>query len=330
MKDYSMTHLQTSSLEWVTDEITGKSYPVPAGGAPEQGEETPQQESSESQENEGGDEDDDDDDFENLNGEAFLQSIQEEELRQQLEPHVKRWDAGVTRKFQELHSKLQPYTELGEYEQLSEAAQLYEILNSRPEDLYRALAQSLGYNVEQGQPGTQGQTPQQQQGQQGQGFQQQQPGQQPGTPGMGQNGGLTQQQYAQLPPDVKTQLDQHNQILTTLAEHYLNEQKSQQQQQEDEALDKYLSGLKDEFGDFDEEFVLAKMAAGQDGAKAVKAYQKNLKQLIAKQNAGSAPSGILGGGGQVPQETVNPAELNNKDVTKLVAGLMSQAQQEST
>jgi hypothetical protein len=104
------------------------------------------------------------------------------------------------------------------------------------------LLSSLGYNVEQGQPGTQGQTPRQQQGQQGQGFQQQQPN----NLGLlaGQNGGMTQQQYAQLPPDVKTQLDQHNQILTTLAEHYLNEQKSQQQQQEDEALDKYLSGLK--------------------------------------------------------------------------------------
>jgi hypothetical protein len=62
----------------------------------------------------------------------------------------------------------------------------------------------------------------------------------------------------------------------------------------------------------------------------VKAYQKNLKQLVAKQNAGSAPSGILGGGGQVPQDNRKSAELNNNDVTKLVAGLMSQAQQEST
>ena len=312
-----MSKTLSPDFNYVTDEETGKTYVIPAGGS---GEAPPEAEETQEVVD---DEDDDDDDVENLNGEAFLSSIEEEELRQRLEPHVKRWDAGVTRKFQELHSQLKPFQELGEYEQLSEAAQLYEILNSRPEDLYNALAKSLGYNVQQGQPGTQSQTPQQQ----GYGNQQQYNPQQQMP---GQNGGLTQQQYAQLPPEVQNQLQQHNQILTTLAEHYLNEQKTEQQRKEDEELDNYLQNLKDEFGDYDEQFVLAKMSAGVDGAKAVKQYQKELKKRIAAQNSEQAPTGILGGGGQVPQENVNVAELGGNDVKKLVAGLMSQAQQESS
>lgn len=314
-----MEMLKTLSPEfsYVTDEETGRTYIIPAGGS---GEAPPAPVENQEQEENVVDDDDDDDDVDDLNGEAFLNSIEEEELRQRLEPHVKRWDAGVTRKFQELHSQLKPFQELGQYEQLSEASQLYEILNNRPEDLYNALAQSLGYNVQQGQPGTQSQTPQQQQP----GGQQQRPPQQ------GQTDGLTQQQYAQLPPQVQNQLQQHNQILTTLAEHYLNEQKTQQQQEEDKALDDYLQNLKDEFGDYDEQYVLAKMSAGADGAKAVKQYQKELQKRITAANAERAPSGILGGGGQVPQDNVNVNELGNNDVKKLVAGLMSQAQQESS
>lgn len=304
---------QLTDYDFVTDEETGKKYPIPSGGSGE----APPAPQQEEQEEVVEDDDDDDDDFEALNGETFLQSIEEEELRQQLEPHVKRWDAGVTRKFQELHSQLKPYQELGEYDQIAEAAQLYEILNSRPEDLYNALAQSLGYNVQQGQPGTQGQAPQQQRM-----PQQQQP--------MGQNGGLSQQQFAQLPPEVQTQLQQHDQILTTLAEHYVNQQKTEQARQEDEQLDNYLNGLKDEFGDYDEQYVLAKMAAGVDGAKAVKQYQKELEKRIAQRNSQNAPTGILGGGGQVPQDQVNVNEIGSNDVKKLVAGLMSQAQQENT
>lgn len=313
-------------VNFVTDPETGKKYPIPAGGSGmdagtgeveqalqaadgSQQEEEPETSSLEEEED-----DDEDEEVENLNGEAFLNSIEDEELRKQLEPHVKRWDAGVTRRFQELHSQLKPFKELGEYEQLAEAAQLYQILNERPEDLYRALAQSLGDAVQQGQPGTQSQTSPQQQQQQ----QQQQ----------GQNGGLTQQQYAQLPPDVQKRIDQQEKIVTTLAEHFLEDRRTQQQQEEDQQLDNYLSNLRSEFGDFDEEYVLSKMANGVDGAKAVKQYHKTIEKELAKKNSQSAPTGILGGGGQVGQQTVDVGNLGDKDVKSLVAGLMAQAQGE--
>lgn len=294
----------------IVDEETGREYPIPAGGdgtgeEKEEEEETPP--SSEEQEEE---EDEDEDEVGNFNGETFLNSIEEEELRQRLEPHVKRWDAGVTRRFQELHSQLKPYQELGDPEQLSEAAQLYEILNERPEDLYEALARSLGQqNVQQGQPGPQGQN------QQNLNQRQQQ---------VAQEQGLTQQQYSQLPPEVKSQLEQHGQILTTLAEHYLSEEKAKAQAQEDKELDDYLSNLEAEFGKFDEDYVLSKMAAGVDGAKAVKQYQKAVRNNSAQENNTNAPK-ILSGGGQVPQDSVNVGQADSKEIKNLVAGLISQA-----
>ena len=309
-KEVNVSHINkffAQGYSTITDEETGRVYPIPAGGDGT-GEEELEEESEEESEE---DDDDDDDDGQNFNGETFLESIEDEELRTRLEPQVKKWDAGVTRKFQELHSRLKPYEELGEYERLNEAAQLYEILNDRPEDLYKALEQSLGkQNVQQGQPGqSQGQntgrSPQKQ---------------------AGENQGISQQQYAQLPPDVKNQLDQHNQIITTLAEHYISQERTSQQTKEDKELDDYLGNLKVEFGEFDEEYVLGKMAAGADGAKAVKQYQKSLSKYAAKQQNNSAPK-ILSGGGQVQQDTVNVGEISSKETKDLVAGLIAQAAQ---
>lgn len=309
-------------LQTITDPETGRTYFVPAGGSGTEqavtdalaGGTEEEEEEETSSENE--EVDDDDDEDENFNSETFLQSIEDEELRKQLEPHVKRWDAGVTRRFQELHSRLRPYQDLGEYETLAEAQQLYQILNESPERLYNALAQSLGReNVQQGQPGPQGRSPQGQN-----------PQQQRGQQAQGSVDGMTQQQYAQLPPDIQRQLQQQSQIVETLAQAYLGQEKSRQQQQEDEALDSYLNNLKDEFGDFDEHYVLSKMASGTDGAKAVRQYRKTIENELARRQSSQAPK-LVSGGGQVPQESVNVAEMDTKDVKSMVAGLMSQSAQ---
>lgn len=304
-----MQHTKTflpQGWDFVTDEETGRKYPVPAGGADDDtGEEVEGKEPDSELED-----DDDDDDLENFNSETFLQSIEDEALRSQLEPHVKRWDAGVTRRFQDLHSRYRPYEDLGEVEQLQEAQQLYQLLNESPERVYQALAETFGANnTQQGVPGPQGQFPQGQQGQQ----------QVPGADG------LTQQQYAQLPPDIQKQIEQQSQIVSTLAEHYLQQEKSQEQAQEDAELDSYLDNLKTELGDFDEEYVLLKMSQGTDGAKAVKQWNRMIENQTAKRAGQNAPQ-VISGGGQVGQETFNVGEASSQDVKKLVAGLIQQAQ----
>lgn len=323
-----MAHVQKflpQGYSFITDEETGKRYAIPAGGdgtgdvekalaanQPEDDEDDDDDDLEEDDDDELEEDEDEDNDEDNFNGETFLNSIEDEALRGQLEPHVKRWDAGVTRRFQELHSRVKPYEQLGTHEQLSEAAQIYEILNSDPQKLYTALAQSLGYNTgQQGQPGPgTGQVPGQKQNQ-----------------NPGQVDGLTKQEYAQLSPQDKQKFDQYGEIINTLAEAYLGQEKQRQQQAEDEQLDDYLDNLKSEFGSFDEQYVLAQMAAGKDGAKAVKTYRRNIEKEIAKRNSDGAPR-VLSGGGQVAQDTLNPSELGSKDVKSMVAGLIAQAQQE--
>lgn len=321
---------------FITDE-TGFTIPLIAGGSDnggvttgsqveqmlnaQQGEPAPEENEPEEPPVE---EEEEEEEEKNFNGQTFLESIEDEEVRNRVAPVIKKWDAGVTRRFQELQSQLKPYKELGDYEQLEEAKQLYQIINERPEDLYRGLAEALGYGDQQSQlghqvqPGPQGQNPygQQPQGQQSAGGQ---------TPQ-----GMTPQQqvqYAQLPPEIQKQIQQQGQITEQLAEAYLNDQKTKQQQQEDQELDEYIGNLKEEFGDFDEDYVLTKMLKGMSGDKAVKAYQKAVRKNQAASNAANAPS-VLSGGGQVPQdEAVDVGKISNKDTKKLVEGLIAQAAQ---
>ena len=94
-------------------------------------------------------------------GNAFLERVPPED-RPIVEPYVKQWDAGVTRRFQALHSTYDPYREFVESQvdptQMQNALQLYELLDTNPQQLYLLLqqeAQANGWGQQQGQPGSQ-------------------------------------------------------------------------------------------------------------------------------------------------------------------------------
>lgn len=351
-----------SPVPYITDEETGYSIPMIMGGsdgasptvegmleaaqggepveeagteieAPEP-QQQPQQQLQTSQEAPPV-EDDDEDDEPNFNGQTFLESIEDEEVRARVEPVVKKWDAGVTRRFQELQAELKPYKELGDLQRLAEAQQMWQIINDRPQDVYNALAQALGYAQQQGQQ--QGVPGQQPLGQGGSGFPQTQ--QNPSAQGQDVFSGqqqqisqgeppVTQQQYAQLPPEIQRKIDQQGQITEKLAEVYIQQEKERKQREEDQALDEYLTNLKTEFGDFDEQYVIAKMLQGTPGDKAVKQYHKAVQKAAAEMANKKAPK-VMSGGGQIPQENVNVAEMASKDVKDLVAGLIAQGQGET-
>jgi hypothetical protein len=69
-----------------------------------------------------------------------------------LEPYVKQWDAGVTKKFQDLHSQYAPYKDLGDPETLQQAIGLYQALNSDPQAFFEAMQEAF----DEGQAGEQG------------------------------------------------------------------------------------------------------------------------------------------------------------------------------
>lgn len=319
-----------NEVQFITDPETGRVYPIPAGGSDEPpagqpisggddmrsyfensgGEESQQTPATTIPEDDGSQqetqqqqpsEEQQQADF--SLAQRYLDGIEDPEVLQKLDPYVRKWDAGVTRRFQELRSQLRPYQELGDPDELSQAAQLYQVMSQDPERVYNALAQALGKAQQEAQQREQTPEPQRQQG---------------------------EQDHFELPPEVQERLDRYETVLNHLAKNHLESQQQTQQQREDAELEEYLTNLKTEFGDYDETYVLSQMMAGKSGEEAVKAYQSLIEQNARQVNqAGEAPP-VLSGGGSHAQQPINPGELSNKDTQSLVANLMAQAAKENS
>lgn len=229
----------------------------------------------------------------------FLQNVPDEH-REILEPYVKKWDAGVTRRFQELHSQYKPYEELGDPESLQQAVEIYNLLENNPEYVYNVLAQEYGHAAAQQMVGEQGLEDE------------------------------DESPFGNLPPEFVSRIDQQQAVLEALAEFVLGQNQAVQEQQEDMELDEYLNNLKTEFGDFDEDYVLIKMQNGLGGAEAVQQYRQMIQaQVNAANQAMQAVPPVLSGGGTVPADSqVKLGEVPSRDVRKLVESLIAQQNQE--
>lgn len=278
------------------DTGTGTGSPSPSGDSGGQGQKTP---SPEGQQQHG-------DSGSSLGGD-FLNRVPEHH-RSILEPYVKQWDAGVTRRFQELHSQLQPYEALGlQQEDLQLAADAWKLMNENPQVLINILQTQL----QQGQGG--------EQGRQGQGQ---------GLP--------TPEAVKALPPEFQAAWQQQQQILAqqqqaleALSQQVLGQQQSTQQQQEDKALSDYLGLLKQEYGEFDEDYVMAKMLRGMDGEAAVKSFIE-LMDNVPGNGGGRPPVPVLSGGGIMPQDSFDPTKASRKETKDLVANLLRTAAEQGS
>lgn len=226
---------------------------------------------------------------------GFLDRVPQEH-RPIVEPYVKQWDAGVTRRFQDLHGELKPYQELGSYEDLQQMAQIIEVLNNEPERVFQALQEQL---YPEGLP----------QAQNGTGDSAEAPG---------------------LPPEFMSRFDKTEETLMKLAEYVVGMNTAQQEASEDAELDDYMQLLRDEYGDFDEKFVLTRMYNGVDGETAVQEWNSAIQERInqamgATQNLPPVLSN--GGGGAVPVETQNLSAIPRGDLKKFVADILAQSQQ---
>jgi len=219
-----------------------------------------------------------------------------------LTPYIKKWDGLVTKKFQEVHSQYEPFKQLGQDPAtLQQALAIYNALDEQPQVIFNLLKQELeGAGPEGGAPELQ-------------------PGQQPGEPGEGPYG---------LPPEFMQRYDRVEQMIGQLAEIVLNNSKSAQEKDEDAQFEQYLSGLKQSHGDFDEDWVTLQISRGMDGEEAVQAWQQKAQEIINAQGGGNGDGRptppVLGGGGNVPTEQVNIADIPRGDLRKMVTGMLSQ------
>ncbi len=233
-------------------------------------------------------------------GNAFLDGILSEidpAHRPIVEPYIGKWNAGVTRRFQELHGELAPYKELGDPDTLQQAMSLYSMIDSDPERVLELLQEAIGQGTQPQGPGT----PQALEGEVG------------GTP-------------SELPPEWAQKFEQYETVLEHMAERFLQQETAQSEEQEDAQLDQYIGQLKAEFGEFNEKYVLAEMMAGNDPAEAIRGYHASIQEEVNRRSRMPSLGPTLSGGGAVAQEGKSVAEASSKETKNLVANLLAASQ----
>lgn len=225
-----------------------------------------------------------------------------ESVRGLVEPVFREWDAGVTQRFQQLHSQFgwaEPWQEIAqEYdpETVSQSLMLLQSLSTDPEGFYKALGETYGYTPAQAQQIVE------------QGLQQQQGSQ------------------SELPPEIAQRLSSFEQTLGTLAEGFLSKQQQEEEAAEEQAFMEHLNQLRQTHGDFDLDYVITKVAAGMDPEQAVTSYRaligQQAQQLIAPGQ--QTPVVMPGsGGGGVPSSSVDIRKLDRKATQDLVANVLA-------
>lgn len=235
---------------------------------------------------------------------GFLQQVKEDH-RPIVEPYVAQWDAGVTRRFQELHSQYAPFKAFLDagYDQqaIVGALQLQTLLDNNPQYVLQRLQEELGI--------------QQQLSEQGQ-----EPTPQPGN-----------SQFQGVPQELVEKLQKQDELLQAMGAILMQEHEQKTTQQEDEMLDKYMANLHKEFPTgFDDQYVLTLMGQGVDGPTAVKQFQTMLQQHAGQQEQqgngpGSLAPTVIGGGGALPLGDTDIKKASDKDITSLTAGILAAA-----
>lgn len=230
-------------------------------------------------------------------GSQFLSDLEDEELRERLTPYIRKWDAGVTRKFQDIHSQYKPYKELGEIEDLYKAQQLFQVINSDPESATKRLAEALGYRLSKAEPQVVDPDDEDQ---------------------------VFENRLRETVAPLQKQLETQQKILQTIAENKQREQEEAHRQQQVQEFQGYLDLLEREKGKFDREYVTALIAQGVEPGKAVEQFQSIIQEQL---NANSRPQPpTLNGTGHVPSPNKDVRSLSSKETANLVQSMLNNVQ----
>lgn len=228
---------------------------------------------------------------------ADLLNILPTQLHGVVKPQLQKWDQGVQQKFQQVHSEYEPWKGLIDAglspDDVQYAVSIMNVINEDPQKLYDTLGEYLGIsngaNSEQG--------------------------------GADDSEG-SDDEYTD--PRIQ-ELEQGYQNLAQIA---LAQHQEREEAEADAELDNYLGQLKEQYGEYDEQYVLALMASGADGEQAVQQFQQLVEQAKVQQNRPPAPT-IMGPGGGLPSQQINPSELNGKGRRELVANMLKGAAEQN-
>lgn len=227
-----------------------------------------------------------------------------EELHAQVIPTLQEWDAGVNRRFQKIHDEYAPLKRFGEVDpdEMKEALDVYQALVNDPATTWEAIGRVYGLSPQQVS----------------------QVAANPYGEGDSDNFDLDD-----LPPAIKdrlSRLDVHDKVLEAITGELLQRKEAEEEAEANEAFDEYLDELREEFGEYDEDYVVGLIAAGVDGEEAVQRFQQFAQQYQTPQPKNAAPRVMSGGGGIPNNAPPDVSRLSNQDTQKLIEELLRLSQ----
>lgn len=225
-------------------------------------------------------------------------------LHSQVTPVLHKWDQGVQQRFQAIHDEYAPYKQYKEQnvdpETINYALGLVNALNEDPRRVWESMGEY--YQL----------TPQEQQQVQQQ-IQQESPNGEPNV------------WDADTEEYVDPRVSQLEQGVKQLAQVIYTQQQEAANKAESDKLATELDSLRSKHGDYDENFVLGQMLNGVSAEDAVKNYQTLTEKIRSEANQPPAPKVMGGGGGALPNESVNPAKMSEAQRRQLAAQMLRNA-----
>lgn len=236
-----------------------------------------------------------------------------ESLHSQVIPTLKKWDEGVQKKINDLHTTYDPYKNFIENnvptDYIEQAIVLMDSFNENPEEVVAKAVEH--YNLDWAQKAE------------------------------------LEKQLKEAERVNRSSNDDDDDDLVDLEEdeRFLEVQKTTKelaewrkaQEEEREAAkeqkeyEDLMSDLHEKHGEFDDTVVTALLASGMDGEKAVKRYEEIVNQAAAKiSNQGvPTPPKVLGGNGSsgsgIPHNDISFGKMKQSDVNAVVAEMLSKA-----
>lgn len=228
------------------------------------------------------------------------------ELHEQVIPTLQQWDAGVSRRFQKIHDEYAPYKQFEGYdpEDIEEAMGVYRALTNDPASTWETIGRVYGLSPQQVSQATSDED-------------------------IDLDG---------LPEGIRDRLskiDLHDQVLEYVSQQMLDAQAAEEEAQEDAALDEVLEELEDEYGEFDQDYVIGLVAAGVDPEEAVLRFKNIVGQYTASESQQpsvreAAPRVMSSGGGIPNSGSVDVNKLSNQDTQSLIAEILRLSQENSS
>ena len=232
---------------------------------------------------------------------GFLNGIEEAD-RPIVEKYLKNWNGEVTKRFQGIHQQYAPYKNIGmDPETLANAAYLYSQLDANPVEMYKKIHRALKESDMWEDP-----------------EEEQQPvgGNQAPLP-----------EYEGIPSEFLNEFKQTRAELAQLREMTQGFVSQQQEAQENQMLDSVLDQMHTHFGDFDDEWILTRLARGKSPDEAFQEYSKFVEGISGNNRQRKPAPNVFSGSGGIPAGQVDRTKMNTPQGRKdFIAAALEAAQ----